>query len=487
MTPGIQPHEVGGVQHSRPWHHRVTQPGWLWGPSPWLPWTWNFPAWRNFPTPSLWHWWHSTWGGTGPRWWGWGTRIPSRITPPHWATHFVGFRIPQQICERLGQLQARLLESQPVLDQAAVPLERSHVTLLVLRLLPQQLEKAEAALVKAKDTWLEKVGEEPQQFWIKGVGHFPNNGVLYAKAGSQDLLQTFHDELVLAFSDAGLPIVEDPSSTSPAQADVKVSVTFSPHVTLLKASQVARAGRKKACAIDAINSVAQHLLEQAEALDFGQGLIEVCELVDIQKMQADGYYDVVASVNLYDEVTRDEVVNLHRASSSSSAEAFTGILDGLVLPSAEPLPEELHEKSDEQMEASVVQETVQASIPCTEGVEPPQEQPSEQQQQQVAMAMQRRRPRRKQQQVGKVWRMQQQHQPWSQQPWSQQSRQSWLRQSRQPHRQMSQPEYMYRVKKEHKRFDRQMKLLTKHHLPGHEVTRPLTLDEAKRLLAVLYQ
>lgn len=280
-------------------------------------------------------------------------------------THFVGLRMPPLLRERLEAVQARLLARDPSLAKASVSMAKSHVTLIVTLVEPGRESEACDALEAAAAAWRAAEGavpegEAPLCFWLHGLGFFAHNGVLFAEMGPVDLLRALRGHVVHAFAERGFVALDekdleedagaaegegreqrrressdceasddedidkgdedgvDDADTNPTGAPTasttagqmvsaggkRSSNTFSPHVTLFKASQAGRGkGQKKqaTAAKKAVVRMGKSLPAGCcgvAGLDFGQAPLAVTELVDMRNTQADGFYEILCEAVL---------------------------------------------------------------------------------------------------------------------------------------------------------------------------------------------
>ncbi|CAE7700414.1 MDH2 [Symbiodinium sp. CCMP2456] len=259
-------------------------------------------------------------------------------------THFVGVRMPVHVRRRLGHLQSEMLKRDARLQKAAVSMEKSHVTLLVARLAFDDISKAAEALQHGAEAWRsERHGAV--QVRAEGLGHFPQNGVLYTRLLPRDVFDSLRKHLMQAFAERGLTLVDempdeavanaDASAKSgdapPAAAEVAVASPkegqekekeareedsaeseheeYLPHVTLFKSSQAGRgkSGQQAAkAAKQSIARVAKSLLgEGTEKIAFGSFSLEDCELLAMHHVQGDGYFEAQASAKLRESSGED--------------------------------------------------------------------------------------------------------------------------------------------------------------------------------------
>jgi len=133
---------------------------------------------------------------------------PGRARP----THFVGLRLPPPLRARLGAAQAALAARDPSVQCAAVPQAKAHITLLVTKVDEGRADSARRALEAAAAAWLAAEGQQcggPPRFWLKGLGHFTRNGVIFAEMGPQEFLRALRHHVVCAFARGGFPVMDE--------------------------------------------------------------------------------------------------------------------------------------------------------------------------------------------------------------------------------------------------------------------------------------
>eukprot|EP00439_Symbiodinium_sp_Y106_P083275 s250_g23.t1 len=312
-------------------------------------------------------------------------------------THFVGVRMPVHVRRRLGYLQSEMLEREPRLQKAAVSMEKSHVTLLVAKLSFDDISTAAEALQRGAEAWRsERHGAV--QVRAEGLGHFPQNGVLYTRLLPRDVFDSLRKHLMQAFAERGLALVDEMPDEAVASAEAsaksgdappadatevaeaspkgeqemekearaedsaepesehqapapkgkksgrkkKLPGEYLPHVTLFKSSQAGRgkSGQKAAkAAKQSIARVAKSLLgESTEKISFGSFSLEDCELLAMHHVQGDGYFEAQASARLRESLGED-------AASQAEEEEEDEEFQKQARQILERIPEEADQKS----------------------------------------------------------------------------------------------------------------------------------------------
>ena len=125
----------------------------------------------------------------------------------------------QEIIKNMQEVQDHAAQFDPKLKSNAVPLQKTHVTLLVTNVQEEELEKAKALISKTlRDNLGSIVPENQFSVKIKGVDSFGDK-VVYADVDEgKPLLMRINEELLRAFEEAGF------------DCDSR----YTPHVTLMK-------------------------------------------------------------------------------------------------------------------------------------------------------------------------------------------------------------------------------------------------------------
>jgi len=251
-------------------------------------------------------------------------RLPAAISRPGRCrvggpTHFVGVRLPAEARLRVEEVQRELCKRRfpAELAAAAVPVERFHLTLLLIRLYLFQLPAASRALATAVATYTHEAHvampgrPRSAEVTLSGLGCFP--GVLWARVVDRGSLERLHAALLKAFRAEGFPVYgegdEDEfgvgageSGTVEQRDDCMPCASFTPHVTIAKASQAARVeGLEAASAarrrIYLLAPALTHAHIELGELHLSAGSVQL-ELADMRRPQADGYYNVLTSEDL---------------------------------------------------------------------------------------------------------------------------------------------------------------------------------------------
>ena len=129
----------------------------------------------------------------------------------------------QEIIQNMQEVQDHAAQFDPKLKSNAVPLQKTHVTLLVTNVQEEELEKAKALISKTLRDKLGSIVPENQfNVKIKGVDSFGDK-VVYADVDEgKPLLMRINEELLMAFEEAGF------------DCDSR----YTPHVTLMKVSHI---------------------------------------------------------------------------------------------------------------------------------------------------------------------------------------------------------------------------------------------------------
>ena len=124
-----------------------------------------------------------------------------------------------EIIQNLKEVQDHACQFDPKLKTNAVPLQKTHVTLLVANVQEEELQKAKAVISKTfRDNLGSIVPENKFSVKIKGVGSFGDKVVFAEVDEGKPSLMRINEELLNAFETAGF------------DCDSR----YTPHVTLMK-------------------------------------------------------------------------------------------------------------------------------------------------------------------------------------------------------------------------------------------------------------
>ena len=124
-----------------------------------------------------------------------------------------------EIIKNLKEVQDHACQFDPKLKTNAVPLQKTHVTLLVANVQEEELQKAKAVISKTfRDNLGSIVPENKFSVKIKGVGSFGDKVVFAEVDEGKPSLMRINEELLNAFETAGF------------DCDSR----YTPHVTLMK-------------------------------------------------------------------------------------------------------------------------------------------------------------------------------------------------------------------------------------------------------------
>ena len=128
-----------------------------------------------------------------------------------------------EIIRNLKEVQDHACQFDPKLKTNAVPLQKTHVTLLVANVQEEEIQKAKAVISKTlRDNLGEIVPENQFSVKIKGVDSFGDKVVFAEVEEGKPSLMQINQELLNAFETAGF------------DCDSR----YTPHVTLMKVSHI---------------------------------------------------------------------------------------------------------------------------------------------------------------------------------------------------------------------------------------------------------
>ncbi|XP_062857866.1 A-kinase anchor protein 7-like isoform X2 [Trichomycterus rosablanca] len=189
--------------------------------------------------------------------------------------YFVSIPITnQKIKQGVEEVQAEVLQKEPRLSRALIPIGTLHITVLVTHLATQEeINAAALALEEMQSTLTSLVGGRSLVLPFRGIGHFRQEvAFIQIEDGEHlDTLTHIADSVRRAFDEKGIPI-----------ADQKA---FTPHLTFIKLSRAPTLRRK------GIKKLDPGLYGEFEQKIFGQENVcrlDLCSM--LKKKDADGYY-----------------------------------------------------------------------------------------------------------------------------------------------------------------------------------------------------
>ena len=124
----------------------------------------------------------------------------------------------------MQDMQDQACQFDPKLKSNAVPLKKTHITLLVANVQEEELPKARAVISKTfRDNLAKIVPENQFTVEIKGVDSFGEKVVFAEIDQGKSFLMQLNEELLVAFEDA----------------DFDCDSRYTPHVTILKVKKPA--------------------------------------------------------------------------------------------------------------------------------------------------------------------------------------------------------------------------------------------------------
>ncbi|XP_061560315.1 A-kinase anchor protein 7-like [Phycodurus eques] len=197
--------------------------------------------------------------------------------------YFVSIPITNtRIRSAVTEVQEALLEREPRLARAMIPVPTLHITLLVTHLARQeQVELAAAALAQAEPSLAELLGGAELALPFSGVAHFRNDVVFVALAPGphRNALHSLAELLCGRLEERGL-----------LEGDAR---GFEPHLTIMKLSRAPKLRSQ------GIKRVDPSLYSNYTSRFFGEQTVERLDLCSmLKKKQQDGYYHTETSLQL---------------------------------------------------------------------------------------------------------------------------------------------------------------------------------------------
>ncbi|XP_046729686.1 A-kinase anchor protein 7 isoform X3 [Silurus meridionalis] len=189
--------------------------------------------------------------------------------------YFVSIPITnQKIKQGVEEVQAEVLQKDPRLSRALIPVGTLHITLLVTHLSTQeQIDTAALAIEEMEPTLTYLVGGRSLVLPFRGIGHFKQE-VAFIQIEEGDHLSTLTqiaDLVRKVFEEKGIPAGD--------QKDFKPHLTF---IKLSRAPKLRRQGVKK------LDSSLYVLFEQQVFGEENVCTMDLCSM--LKKKDADGYY-----------------------------------------------------------------------------------------------------------------------------------------------------------------------------------------------------
>ncbi|KAM6915206.1 A-kinase anchor protein 7 [Xenentodon cancila] len=197
--------------------------------------------------------------------------------------YFVSIPITNtQISSAVAELQEAVLQQEPRLAKAMIPVPTLHITLLVTHLANQeQIDLAAAALARAEPSVAELLRGRDLELPFSGISHFRKEVVFVGLASGQhrDTLDSLSELLRSCFKEQDL-----------LQGDCR---GFEPHLTIMKLS---RASKLRSQGIKRVDPA---LYSEYTNKFFGNQMVERVDLCAmLKKKQQDGYYHIETSLQL---------------------------------------------------------------------------------------------------------------------------------------------------------------------------------------------
>ncbi|XP_051264549.1 A-kinase anchor protein 7 isoform X2 [Dicentrarchus labrax] len=197
--------------------------------------------------------------------------------------YFVSIPITNtQISSAVAEVQETVLQQEPRLAKAMIPVPTLHITLLVTHLANQeQVDLAAAVLAQVKPSLVELLGGRDLVLPFSGIGHFRKEVVFVGLAPGQHrhTLDSLAELLRSHFEEQGL-----------LQGDNR---GFEPHLTIMKLS---RASKLRSQGIKRVDPA---LYSNYTNKFFGDQTVERVDLCSmLKKKQQDGYYHTETSLQL---------------------------------------------------------------------------------------------------------------------------------------------------------------------------------------------
>ncbi|XP_069014536.1 A-kinase anchor protein 7-like isoform X2 [Embiotoca jacksoni] len=197
--------------------------------------------------------------------------------------YFVSIPITNtQIGAAVTEVQEAVLQQEPRLAKAMIPVPTLHITLLVTHLANQeQVDLAAAMLAQVEPSLAELLGGRDLVLPFSGISHFKKEVVFVGLAAGQHrhTLDSLAELLRCRFEEQGL-----------LQGDCR---GFEPHLTIMKLS---RASKLRSQGIKRVDSA---LFSNYTNKFFGDQTVERVDLCSmLKKKQQDGYYHTETSLQL---------------------------------------------------------------------------------------------------------------------------------------------------------------------------------------------
>ncbi|XP_077443636.1 A kinase (PRKA) anchor protein 7 isoform X2 [Stigmatopora argus] len=197
--------------------------------------------------------------------------------------YFVSIPITNaQISSAVAEVQESVLEREPRLSKAMIPIPTLHLTLLVAYLADQeQVDLAAAALAQVGPSLARLLEGAELVLPLSGIAHFKNDVVFVAlrEGPHAGVLRRLADSVQAGFEERGL-------LDGHARG-------FEPHLTIMKLS---RAPKLRSQGIKRVDS---SLYSDYASRFFGEQAVERLDLCSmLKKKQRDGYYHTEASLQL---------------------------------------------------------------------------------------------------------------------------------------------------------------------------------------------
>ena len=207
--------------------------------------------------------------------------IKARMPEPN---YFVAIRLSDpRIHSRVQTVQDTVVSHDKRLEAALVPLETLHLTLYVIHLKNEQIEKAKTILRQCRTEILKKVlpsGAFTLKF--KGLDYFRDGwqpqSVLFVKPVEEDVIKKLNAVVRDTFTRQGIPSTD--------------TRKFHPHVTVINLSKAPNLKK------EGISKIPEESFSTCRDLDFGQEQLSSLHLCSMgPEMAPDGFYNCVAKID----------------------------------------------------------------------------------------------------------------------------------------------------------------------------------------------
>jgi 2'-5' RNA ligase len=199
---------------------------------------------------------------------------------------FIALRFTNpEVHSQIRRFQEHAVAANSNLAQTCVPVRKAHISMHVLNINVDDLEKVRAAMENAADV----MAGEPIAMHVEGTENFKGGHVVYGKIGQgREETQILWKKLQEELAAAGF--------------DVEKKDDFHPHVTLLKTS------RAKVKDVRKMKIRLEYYHEMAD-MNFGKQVCSKLQLLSMNEPEAsDGYYKVLAEVP-FSPVSPDEAID----------------------------------------------------------------------------------------------------------------------------------------------------------------------------------